>query len=113
MTNWIIDEDFGYEESELRRTLETEDYLFEEEKIGDSKEPDYTVMRAFDQEQNLLSATTYRADGDNLENASEELELGEFEYEEPVRLLNRINRDNYGQDSENKTVADGGVDPLF
>lgn len=84
MTEWFVED--GYEVGN-RRITEEAGYEVHEEKIGDVNEPDYTMLTVFEDDE-VVAGATYEGDGRGLEEAAESHVDDDFEYNNPVSLLN-------------------------
>lgn len=85
MTEWFVED--GYEVVGNRRITEDEGYEVHEEKIGDINDPDYTMLTVLEGDE-VVAGATYEGDGRGLEEATEGHVDDDFEYNNPVSLLN-------------------------
>lgn len=98
--SWIIDNriEGNYEGHVKRRTLPLEDHIVEEEKVGSARDPDYTILRVFDESYELVTAESYQGDGSTRDVAEIDLDTMNEYTKSPLKYLSDI--DNEGDLSE-------------
>jgi hypothetical protein len=101
MTKWFVDDDF--EDLRNRRITEQAGYKVQEEKIGGVEYPDYTMLTVFEEDE-VVAGATYKGDGGGLRKATESYTAEDFEYNNPVSLL-----DN----PELRADGEGDISDLF